>query len=283
MTMEAKTAPALDRPGMSETELRGGLQRLEPSVPWAHHFALGHGVETISPENLQFYNKSQGLKKLAKLLLNMVPYHTKRGSLKGARVLDLASAEGGHSIALAAQGADVLGIEGRPLYVERARFAAAALGIDNVRFEQGDVRTVDSARLGKFDIVLFSGILHHLGQDDFEGMLQTLFQLTGDTLFLYTHVSTPEAVERFRLQGPVRTRNGYEGFLFREHADDASAEERQRQVRASLDNTFSFWATPESFSKALATVGFVSVSKSLTPNMHNWVDAQCRWLAVARR
>ena len=36
------------------------------------------------------------------------------------RVLDLASAEGVHSITLAQAGANVLGIEGRELYVERA-------------------------------------------------------------------------------------------------------------------------------------------------------------------
>jgi hypothetical protein len=267
---------------MSEAELRAELRRLDPTVPWAHHFALGHGIETITPENRQFYDKARGLKKLGKLVLDLVPYHTKRGALAGARVLDLASAEGGHSIALAAQGAEVLGIEGRQLYVERARFAASALGIDNVRFEQGDVRTIDAGRLGKFDIVLFFGILHHLGQDDFAHMLETLCRLTGDALFLYTHVSTPEAIQRFRLEGPVRTRQDHEGFLFREHADGASAEERQRQVRASLDNTFSFWATPESLSKALAAVGFVSVCNLLTPHIHGWVDAQCRWIAVAR-
>lgn len=267
---------------MSEAELRAGLKRLDPTVPWAHHFALGHGIETISPDNRQFYNKAVGLKKLGTLLLDMVPYHTKRGALAGARVLDLASAEGGHSIALAAQGAEVLGIEGRQLYVERARFAAAAMGIDNVRFEQGDVRTVDPRRLGKFDIVVFFGILHHLGQDDFEHMLETLFRLTGDALFLYTHVSTPESVDRFRLQGPVRTRQGYEGFVFREHGDEATSEERQRQVRASLDNTFSFWATPQSLSKALASLGFASVCKFLSPHIFGWPEAQLRWIVVAR-
>ncbi|WP_201447861.1 bifunctional 2-polyprenyl-6-hydroxyphenol methylase/3-demethylubiquinol 3-O-methyltransferase UbiG [Calothrix sp. PCC 7507] len=264
-------------------EIRKGLEQLEPNIPWAHYFNFGDGIETVLPEEEKFYKKAVGLGKLGNLLLDVVPLNCRRGSIKDLRLLDLASAEGVHSIKMAQSGANVLGIEGRQLYVERAKFAAQVLGVENVSFQQGDVRTVDPSAVGTFEFVLFSGILHHLGQDDFEGMLKTLANLTEDTLFIYTHVSTPESIERFRLTGPVKTQNGYQGYVFREHKDNASQEEKYRKVRASLDNTFSFWATEKSLIDILVAVGFKVISKLIVPHLFGWDEASYRPLFIARR
>ncbi len=269
---------------MSPEEIRQGLALLEPSIPWAHHFDLGHGIETVSPQEEKFYNKAVGLGKLGELLKEVLPLHCRRGSLEGLRVLDLASAEGVHSIRLAQAGAQVVGVEGRQIYVDRATFAAKVLGVENISFRQGDVRTVNPSEIGTFECVIFSGILHHLGQPSFEGMLQTLASLSTDTVFLYTHVATPASVESFRLEGPVKTDSGYEGYLYREHKNNASEQEKYKKVRASLDNTFSFWATEESLVKGLVTANFRCVSKLLKPHLFGTPEkAAFRLLLVARK
>ncbi|NEQ55180.1 MAG: methyltransferase domain-containing protein [Leptolyngbya sp. SIO3F4] len=282
--MSVDQGDALNSLSLSESDIKAGLQSLEPDIPWAHYFDLGHGIETVTPAEEKFYKKAVGLKKLADLLIDVLPRHSRRGSLEGLRVLDLASAEGGHSIALARAGANVLGVEGRQLYVDRATFAAKALGSSTARFEQGDVRKLTADQIGTFEFVLFSGILHHLGRQDFEGMLATLSTLVEDTLFIYTHVSTPASIKRFNLQGPVKTdEGGYEGYLFREHKDNASDEERKRKVRASLDNTFSFWASEYCLVKALKSVGFTCISKLLHPHLFGWEEASYRVMLIARK
>jgi Methyltransferase domain len=269
---------------MNPEKIRQGIENLEPDIPWAHYFNFGHGIETVLPQEEQFYKKAVGLGKLGNLLVDVVPLNCRRGSMEGLRVLDLASAEGVHSITMAQAGANVLGIEGRQLYVDRAKFAAQVLGLENVSFQQGDVRKVNPSEVGTFEFVLFSGILHHLGQNDFEEILKTLASLTEDTLFIYTHVSNPASIERFRLQGSVKTANGYEGYLFREHKDNASQEERYRKVRASLDNTFSFWSTEESLIDALKSVDFKVISKLVTPHLFSsWEEKLYRLLIIARK
>src|SRR5436309_14511320 len=98
---------------MTKQEILERLGRLDPTTPWAHFFELGHGLQTIDPANTQFVKKAQGLGKLADVLLQVVPHFSRRQTLRGMTVLDLACGEGLHSIELARCGASVLGVDGR--------------------------------------------------------------------------------------------------------------------------------------------------------------------------
>jgi 2-polyprenyl-3-methyl-5-hydroxy-6-metoxy-1,4-benzoquinol methylase len=163
--------------------------------------------------------------------LSIITYFLGVGRLV-RRGCDVASAEGGISVAFAQAGAkEVVGIEGRELYVSRAKFVTEALRVIGVQYELGDVRQISRERHGEFDFTINSGILHHLGQDDFYPFLDAMAQVTRDTMFLYTHVSTPDAVAKFRLRGPVMAAGKFEGFLLQEHAENASREEREEQVK----------------------------------------------------
>jgi hypothetical protein len=117
--------------------------------------------------------------------------------------------------------------------------------------------------------VLFLGILHHLGVEDFEG--------------IYTHVGNEASIKRFRLTGPAFTPGGLEGYLFREHEDGATAIQRESKVRASLDNTFSFWSTELSLITQLQRVGFSTVCRLLAPHIFGYENAQMRHILIARR
>jgi len=267
---------------MTPADIQQQLHALSPETPWAHLFEFAPGVFSVTPDNAQFFGKATGLKRVGEVLLQIAEMQVRGHSLAGKKVLDLACGEGGHSVQFAEKGADVLGVEGRKLYVERARFAAQAMGQPQVRIVQGDVRKLDPG-LGKFDVVVFSGILHHLGVDDFDGMITELGRLTEDLLLIYTHVGSDLAVKNHRLQGPKKTARGREGFLFREHKDTATAEQREQQVRASLDNTFSFWAREEVLIDALRSAGFPLILKVLTPHPFGWENASYRPILVAKK
>lgn len=253
---------------LSANEVREHLAKLDPSVPWTHHFEIS-GVETITPDiDEKFYKKSIAAKGLGSLALHYYRIFSEGRPLSEARVLDVASAEGGLSVAFAQAGArEVLGVEGRRLYVDRANFAARAMGLLNFSTVLGDVRAISAGTHGQFEFTINSGILHHLGQPDFLPFLQAMADVTRDAMFLYTHVSTPAAVSDFRLTGPVQAGGEYEGYLLQEHPEDASPEQREAQVRASLDNTYSFWATEESLIAALRKVGFKTIVKIFEPHV----------------
>lgn len=268
---------------MNPAEIQQRLSTLDPDTPWAHLIEFAPGVFSVSEEsNPKFYKKATGLKRVGELLLQIAEVQVQGHSLAGKRVLDLACGEGAHSIQFAQKGASVVGIEGRPLYVERARFAAEALGQSGIDIRKGDVRKLDPS-LGTFDIVVFSGILHHLGIDDFDGMIDELARLTDDMLLIYTHVSTDLSVKNHALQGPQTTARGRQGYLFREHKDAATPEERDKKVRASLDNTFSFWAEEKVLVEALNKAGFPLILKALLPHPFGWENASYRPILIAKK
>jgi hypothetical protein len=266
---------------MNRDEVIERLAKLDPATPWTHGFELGHGIHTVDPANEQFYRKAQGLSKLANVLEQVVPYYSRRQSLQRMPIIDLACGEGGHSIALARRGGDVLGVDGRQLYVDRACFISEVLGV-SAQFRLGDVRKLDAKVTGQFELVLCSGILHHLGQYDFDRMIETMAELCSDMLFIYTHIATPLSIERHRLNGPVKSERGLEGYLFREHREGASKEEKYRQVRASLDNDYSFWALEESLYESLRRAGFKTVSRLARPHIFGPLEGSYRPIIIAR-
>ena len=270
---------------ISAQAFEGELNNLSPDVPWTHHFEVS-GVPTISEKvNEKFFKKAKGLKELGEICVQLANNFSAGNTISGKRVLDIACGEGGHSVQFAQAGAsEVIGIEGRSLYVERANMIARALELDNMSVQLGDVRAMKPDAIGQFDITVCFGILHHLGQEDFEGFIQSLGDLTTDMLLLYTHVSSDKVAEDFKLKGPVKTESGYKGHLFREHKDGATEEEKIAQVRASLDNTFSFWANNESLIKALKNVGFSHVLKVYEPHMFGSIENKnFRQIIIARK
>ncbi|MBC1220039.1 bifunctional 2-polyprenyl-6-hydroxyphenol methylase/3-demethylubiquinol 3-O-methyltransferase UbiG, partial [Nostoc sp. UCD120] len=78
------------------------------------------------------------------------------------RILDLGCLEGLYSIGLALHGATVVGIEGREVNFQKAKFAKECLGLNNLEFIQDDVLNLSPEKYGYFDIVLCCGILYHL-------------------------------------------------------------------------------------------------------------------------
>ena len=282
-------APQLEsnqiRPSVLPTaEIKDRLGRLKPEVPWNHIFDFGSNVSTLHPDQPRNFNKATGLRKIGRQILESVPFITRK-PLEALSVLDLACAEGQHAIEFAAAGAErVLGVEGRDLYVDRARFVAEAYGLGNIEFKQGDVRAIAPADPGVFDLVLFFGILHHLDGVVFLNILKRLRSVTADTLVLYTHTSEAGCDNKFgdRLSEEREIEGGYRGRFYMEHPEHATSEQRKARVRNSLDNSYSFWARENSLIHALRDAGFTNLSKLMYPNPFGNPAGEFRVLYVCR-
>lgn len=74
------------------------------------------------------------------------------GIKPGATVLDIGCGPGRHSIELAERGYQVTGVDISKTFIDLATAEAAERGLDNVRFEVGDARTLSFD--GRFDLVL---------------------------------------------------------------------------------------------------------------------------------
>jgi SAM-dependent methyltransferase len=85
------------------------------------------------------------------------------------RVLDVGCGPGTNAGLFA--GADYLGIDINPNYIESARRKHGR------KFLVADVTTYDDGALGKFDFILINSFLHHLNDDDTHKILARVAQL----------------------------------------------------------------------------------------------------------
>jgi SAM-dependent methyltransferase len=175
------------------------------------------------------------------------------------RIFDFACGEGVYAIESALRRADVVAFDGRIERMEAGASLARRLGLENLKFEQADVRDITVDSHGRADVVLFLGILYHLDDRDIFPVLRNIYGMCGHLVIIDTHIA---------LKADYRAEhNGkhYEGMKLREHADDDSEEVRRSRVGASLDNPLSFWFTRASLCRALLDVGFTSVCECHAP------------------
>lgn len=179
--------------------------------------------------------------------------------LAECRVLDLGCLDGIFSIEFAKHGCRTVGVEIREANIRKAVFCAEALGLRNLEFRQDDVRNLSLESYGRFDAIVCSGILYHLPAGDALALIDRMFAMVTRVVVLDTHVAL-EPVERF-----VRGDEEYWGRVFREHADNATPDEKARALWASADNPTSFWFTRPSLVNALSGAGFSSVYECFVP------------------
>jgi SAM-dependent methyltransferase len=175
------------------------------------------------------------------------------------RVLDLACGEGVYAIEAALRGAEVVAVDARSERMDDGAAAARRLALGNLRFEKADVRNVTAASHGRFDVVLFLGILYHLDDRDAFSVLRNIHEMCEQFVIIDTHVA---------LRSQDRTENNgrsYDGARMREHAEDDTEAVRAGRLQASLDNPQSFWFTRDSLFRLLGDVGFTSVGEFNVP------------------
>jgi len=180
-------------------------------------------------------------------------------------VLDLGSLEGGQSFQLAKRpGLRVLGVEGRPFNVDRARYVQKLLGVTNVRFVQADLERTPLASFGRFDAVFNSGLLYHLPRP---WELLDQLPMVAPRVFLWTHYA--------REDGVTETIDGFPGHWFQEsgHADPLSGLSPR-----------SFWITLESLMARLKRNGFdqITLFEDNQTHPHGPCVSLAAWMAGAK-
>lgn len=180
------------------------------------------------------------------------------------RILDLGCSDGMFSIEFAMQGANTIGVEAREGTIKKAIFSKDVLGLKNLEFRQDDVRKVSVKSYGQFDIIVCSGIFYHLSAEEAFNLVSTMFEMTNRLLVLDVRVAF-EAKERV-----LHEKNEYWGAPFQEHPEHATAQEKEKRVFYSLDNTYSFWFTRPSLINLLSKAGFSSIYECYFPIHKNF-------------
>lgn len=126
-------------------------RRIEELGPWFHNLHIG-GIETAPDHFLGDYPAF----KFARFA-DALPE-----DLSGKSVLDIGCNAGFYSIEMKRRGAaEVVGVDSDDRYLAQARFAADALGYEDISFH--NLSVYDVAKLGRrFDVVIFMGVLYHL-------------------------------------------------------------------------------------------------------------------------
>jgi len=183
------------------------------------------------------------LRALGQAVADLVP-------VEGLRAIDLGAGGGELSAELALRGASVVAVEGREQNARAIEELRERHSIDSerLRVEVADVRRLDWAALGRFDVVVCSGLLYHLELGDQIALTQSMRAACERLAFVDTEVAW----------APVVMRDGYAGHPFREHAPGASSGRRAAARLASLDNEHSFWLTRASLHALLHDAGFSS-------------------------
>jgi 2-polyprenyl-3-methyl-5-hydroxy-6-metoxy-1,4-benzoquinol methylase len=235
--------------------------------PWqSHNIYLGHGVWTIADRPI---TNDYKLDRIFQLTVDVLGR-----PLDGLRVLDVACEEGMFGLEFARHGASVLGVEGRDVHVEKARFAARALGLDRFEVVCDDVRNITEERYGEFDLVLCLGILYHLEARDQFDLIANLQKMCRGLMVVDTETGL-RPKQSWQYEG--RT---YHGRRITEHRPESTEDERMASLRASLDNVESDWLTRWSLVNLIADVGFSSVYEALIPTYPNQVKDRITLVAA---
>ncbi|MFH1062762.1 MAG: class I SAM-dependent methyltransferase [Candidatus Omnitrophota bacterium] len=175
------------------------------------------------------------------------------------KILDLACGQGVYAIEAALRGAKVLAIDARTERMNQGIKIAESLKLKNLKFEQVDVREVNLALKGSFDVVFFLGILYHLDKSDIFTVLKNIYDICQEFMIIDTHISL-NGEQTVEYKGQI-----YYGKQVREHDNRDSADIRRNRLLSSLDNEMSFWFTKQSLFKLLNDLGFTSVCECMVP------------------
>lgn len=154
------------------------------------------------------------------------------------RILEPGSLEGAMTVELAKRAREVVGLEVRPLHVERAEFLKGLFGAENAVFYVTDLERDDLSSYGEFDAVFCCGLLYHL---PYPRALVERMASVAPNLYLDTQYAPPE--------WELTERDGLWGWVRREDPEDP---------QSGVSDT-AFWPTLEELYRLLAESGYETI------------------------
>lgn len=161
-----------------DVDERGQLQAEIERLPWFHQIDFGEGI--LTPGEI----KLRKIRRMSRMLFDGL-------DLQGRTLLDIGCWDGAYSIEAARRGAMVTATDHYVWDVVPARRRAFDLAIGRlaptVTAMDIPVEELNIANLGRFDIVLFLGVLYHLR--DPLSALERVALLSADTLIVETRMT----------------------------------------------------------------------------------------------
>ena len=159
-------------------------------------------------------------------------FHSKR--IRGLRILDLGCLEGGISIALAKSGCKCIGVDVREQHLVKAKFAAESLRLTSrCKWKKGDVTKASLWKdLGKFDVIICSGLLYHIDASDIIPLLRNIRMACKKNALciIDTNISS-KAISSFTYEG-----NTFWGCPWKEHNATDGKDKRIASSWSSYEN-----------------------------------------------
>ena len=152
----------------SELNLRAARKLVDAVPHWHHRFEIYPGLITPGSYDPQFLWGKLGLE----------------DRCRGQRILDLGTSDGFFTRKVASLGGDVVGVDYRSKKSHGFWVMEKLFGRE-FRYEHVNLFDIDHDSLGKFDIVLFLGVLYHM--PDMVRALHKVRSLCASTLLLETH------------------------------------------------------------------------------------------------
>ncbi len=256
---------------MTQDEIKAEFDKIiSEDGPWyGHYFKLPGDIETL-PNQYSNWQRDRALFSLgcAQLALGK--------PASSIRALDLGCNEGGMSIALAQAGCEVVGIEARASSLRKAKFVAAALGVNGITFIQGDMLRIAELNLGKFDLICCAGTLYHVDAPDLLPFVASLNDACVGVTVFDTHIAL-EYAEKFTA---IPNLDVF-GKSILEHDPGEIESVKNSRLWASADNSHSFWMTERSLANLVMAAGFVQVTRPLAPIPEWGTQDRAYWLAYS--
>jgi SAM-dependent methyltransferase len=217
----------------------------------AHNIRLPDGTFTIGPGLVG--GSELRLRQIVQMVGDVSPVPLER-----LRVLDLGALEGLFALEFARRGATVVAIEGREANLEKIRFARDVLGLERLDLRLEDVRGLNAAEHGEFDLVLCLGLLYHLDAPDVFVLLERMRDVCGWATVIETRV------HRYPRERRDYHGRAYRGVVGVEPPAGTPALSR-RALWSSIGNAESFELTRASLDNALSDAGYSSVLECHVP------------------
>lgn len=151
-TQQRQSSQPAQRLGTVQGGTTHAQQEIASLGPWFHNLHLADGTQTAADHPLGDFPATKW-REISRYLPD---------DLAGRRVLDIGCNAGFYSFALAARGADVLGIDHDDRYLRQARWASRRMNhTGSVRFSKMSAYSLNHLP-DRYDIVWFMGVFYHL-------------------------------------------------------------------------------------------------------------------------
>jgi len=136
-------------------------------------------------------------------------------SLEGKRILDLGSNAGLFCIRCAQMGAtEAIGVERDPKHLKQCDFVKEYFGVSNVKFIRGNLESLPSMNLGKFDIILAIAVLYWVGRSGATGKSHYDKKYRDIELKFIQYITTISNAVIVRARGKKYNDSEYYGKIF---------------------------------------------------------------------